>query len=244
VVSQLQRLNRLLDSSKRSLIDDVTVTTISQEAADARLPEAARTPSVQFTTALPPRTNARPFDDYMETGGRPADQNRNTNQFPTLLQPRQGKVPRTTDLAAEFADADNANLAKTTIMIRNIPNRYTQRELVLELEGMGFGDSFDFVYLPMDKSTRASLGYAFVNFINATWADKCMTDFQDYRFKRHRNFSSKIAVATVAHLQGLEKNLAHYEGKFVNSSKRKKNRPLVVHTLNTAGATHQTPSFA
>jgi hypothetical protein len=143
------------------------------------------------------------------------------------------KVPRDTDLAAEFEVSDSANAPKTTIMIRNIPNRYNQRDLVLELEEMGLTDSFDFVYLPIDRSTRATLGYAFVNFVNSTWANKCMNDFQGYRFKKYRGVANKLAAVSVAYLQGLEKNLAHYENKVVNSSKIKQGRPLVLLKTST-----------
>jgi hypothetical protein len=150
------------------------------------------------------------------------------NLLPSLLEPRQCDVPRSTDLAAKFAVSDNANSPKTTIMVRNIPSRYTQSELVSELEDMGFAGSFDFAYLPMDRSTRCTLGYAFVNFVSAFWADKCMNSLQDYRFKKYQKFSNKIALVSLAHIQGLEANLAYYEDKFVSSCKRKKGRPLVV----------------
>jgi hypothetical protein len=197
-------------------------------------PQAPQASAVQFTTVARTRVRGSPIQDPIHACECPAEQNTNVNSLPSRLHQRQFTVPRTRDLAAEFAVSDDANSPSTTIMIRNIANRYTQRELVLELEEMGFEDSFDFVYLPLDKSTRANLGYAFVNFVNATWASKCMDDFKDYRFKKYRNASNKVAVASVAHIQGLEKNLAHYENKFVNSCKLKKGRPLVLIKASSA----------
>jgi hypothetical protein len=152
-------------------------------------------------------------------------------------RPIFSKVPRSLDLAAEYERSSSAGSKPTTIMIRNIPNRYSQRELMLELEELGFVDSFDFVYIPMDKCTRANLGYAFVNFVEATWADKCLGAFQNYRFQRHRDVSSKIAAASVAHIQGLDNNLAHYANSVVNSSRHKQRRPVVLAKVsNTVAA--------
>jgi hypothetical protein len=209
------------------------------------LPAERSTPNSPQTALLQARTNPSTggnvslIEDHMLTREGPAEQNTNEDLLPSLLYGLAAvkstpKVPRTIDLAAEFEVSDHPSSPKTTLMIRNIPSRYTQRELVLELEEMGFTDSFDFVYLPLDRTTRAALGYAFVNFVSTSWANKCMDDFQDYRFQRHRAVSSKVAAVSVAHIQGLPKNLAHYENKVVSSSKFKQGRPLVLaKTSNT-----------
>ena len=39
-------------------------------------------------------------------------------------------------------------------MIRNIPNRYTQKQFAQELIQNGFEDKFDFLYLPIDTATE------------------------------------------------------------------------------------------
>jgi phosphatidate phosphatase PAH1 len=135
-------------------------------------------------------------------------------------------VPRTTDFTEKY-ESDSASLP-TTIMIRNIPNRYSQRELMLELEELGLANSFDFVYLPIDKCTRANLGYAFVNFVDPSFAEACNVIFDNYRFKRHQDLSSKIAAVSIAHLQGLDANLAHYANTAVRSSRHRRRRPLVL----------------
>merc|ERR1712048_454185 len=61
----------------------------------------------------------------------------------------------------------------TTMMIRNIPRRYSQEHLLMDLQELGFEGTFDFLYIPMDKTTTACVGYAFVNFIDPCWAEKC-----------------------------------------------------------------------
>lgn len=142
---------------------------------------------------------------------------------------RHNRVPKNVNLQAEF-QSQSAEI--TTLMIRNIPNRYTQRELMQELEEMGFADKFDFLYSPLDKGTMSNVGYAFVNFKTAQWASQCMQAFQSYRFKRHRKTSGKVAAVSAAHLQGLEANLAHYEKTAVNSAKMKQRRPMVLAAIS------------
>lgn len=146
---------------------------------------------------------------------------------------RHGRVPKNFDLAEEYRTAAQERPA-TTLMIRNIPNRYTQRELILELEALGFAGTFDFLYAPLDKGTMSNVGYAFVNFIDHTWAAKCMESFHGYRFKRHRKASGKIAAVSIAHIQGLEANLAHYKNAAVNTAKLKQRRPLVMANISNS----------
>eukprot|EP00933_Yihiella_yeosuensis_P046696 TRINITY_DN42280_c0_g1_i1.p1 TRINITY_DN42280_c0_g1~~TRINITY_DN42280_c0_g1_i1.p1 ORF type:complete len:324 (-),score=58.91 TRINITY_DN42280_c0_g1_i1:120-998(-) len=143
---------------------------------------------------------------------------------------RHGHVPKNVNLEEEYKNEEQK--AITTLMIRNIPNRYTQRELIAELEDLGFASSFDFLYIPLDKGTMSNVGYAFVNFIHEEWAQKCLQAFQNYRFRRHRKTSGKIAAVSVAHLQGLEANLAHYENAAVNTAKLKQRRPVVMANIS------------
>eukprot|EP00434_Breviolum_minutum_P028720 symbB.v1.2.025411.t1/scaffold2462.1/size78695/4 len=138
---------------------------------------------------------------------------------------RHNRVPRNVNLQEEYQSKEKD---VTTLMIRNIPNRYTQRELIAELEDLGFAGTFDFLYSPLDKGTMSNVGYAFVNFKTHEDASKCIAAFHNYRFKRHRKTSGKVAAVSAAHLQGLEANLAHYEKTAVNSAKMKQRRPVVL----------------
>lgn len=139
---------------------------------------------------------------------------------------RHGHVPKNLNLEEEYKNVREA--APTTLMIRNIPNHYTQRQLINELDDLGFKGTFDFLYIPLDKGTMSNVGYAFVNFVEPEWAERCMTAFQSYRFKRHR----KIAAVSIAHIQGLEANLAHYENAAVNTAKLKQRRPVIMANIS------------
>lgn len=86
--------------------------------------------------------------------------------------------------------------------------------------------------MPLDKGTMSNVGYAFVNFVDPANAQKCIEVFKEYHFKRHRKISGKMAAVSVAHIQGLEANLAHYENAAVNTAKLKQHRPVVMANIS------------
>jgi hypothetical protein len=101
----------------------------------------------------------------------------------------------------------------TTMMIRNIPCRFRQAELMSIIDGMGFEKTYDFFYLPMDSRKNANLGYAFVNFENAEVAEQCRASLDKYTFKTTN--SSKACMVKAADIQGIF-NLKHYRKSILN----------------------------
>eukprot|EP00747_Dinoflagellata_sp_TGD_P042923 gnl/TRDRNA2_/TRDRNA2_142384_c1_seq1.p1 gnl/TRDRNA2_/TRDRNA2_142384_c1~~gnl/TRDRNA2_/TRDRNA2_142384_c1_seq1.p1 ORF type:complete len:409 (+),score=83.17 gnl/TRDRNA2_/TRDRNA2_142384_c1_seq1:66-1229(+) len=95
-----------------------------------------------------------------------------------------------------------------TVMMRNLPNKYTQQMLLEEINLAGFAGTFDFFYLPIDPETHANRGYAFVNFDNPRNAHKFMAAFEG-RQMHHFN-SKKVVSCMAATLQGFEANYSHY----------------------------------
>jgi RNA recognition motif-containing protein len=124
------------------------------------------------------------------------------------------RVPRNVNLAEAFA-LTAKEVPITTLMIRNIPNRYTQNEVARELDSLGLEGLYDFLYVPIDKATKSNVGYAFVNFLKEDHAQTCFHIIDGYTFKKHRKARGKIASVAIAHLQGLEANLRHYENSAV-----------------------------
>jgi len=70
--------------------------------------------------------------------------------------------------------------SKTTVMLRRIPGHFTRSILIELLEDEGFEGSFDLVYVPMDFGCQCCLGYAIVNFLAASDADRCWRAFAGY----------------------------------------------------------------
>jgi len=96
----------------------------------------------------------------------------------------------------------------TTVMMRHIPNKYTQRMLVEEVNRAGFLGAWDFLYLPIDLETVANKGYAFLNFVDPRFAWMFCKTFEGRQMNRFD--SSKVISVTIATLQGFEANYSHY----------------------------------
>ena len=112
----------------------------------------------------------------------------------------------------------------TTLMIRNIPNRYSQSELLMEIREAGFDTKFDFFYLPMDHETHANFGYAFINFVDEREVAPFTKRFNGLKLNRFT--SNKIIQIVPAQLQGFQANLQHYCKKAVCTDDNIDYRPL------------------
>lgn len=95
---------------------------------------------------------------------------------------------------------------RTTIMVRNIPNKYTQ-DMLLQLFEKNHKKKFDFFYLPIDYNVRfefiqnnCNVGYAFLNFIHT----KFIADFyKDFHQRKWNKFNSvKVCQVCYARIQG------------------------------------------
>lgn len=109
----------------------------------------------------------------------------------------------------------------TTVMVRNVPSRYTQQKLMREINSMGFLGKYDFFYLPVQPHGRGNRGFAFANFSSSEAAEQfygCLNG------KPLRHFAQDMPVAVLpADMQGFEKNAEHYA---TMCSSRSQRRPL------------------
>mmetsp|Transcript_97086 Transcript_97086/g.172818 ORF Transcript_97086/g.172818 Transcript_97086/m.172818 type:complete len:415 (+) Transcript_97086:51-1295(+) len=135
-------------------------------------------------------------------------------------------VPKSVDLHSQF-QIETENRPKTTIMLRNIPNRYTQATLLQQINKVGFEGTYDFFYLPMDTQNRTNVGYAFINFVSPEELDRFTERFADYRFEDHA--SQKVARVSLAHIQGFVENIRHFSHRAVTQSRNSQYRPIVIH---------------
>jgi hypothetical protein len=131
-------------------------------------------------------------------------------------------VPKTENLDVPTDSKDPI----TTMMLRNIPNRYTQAKLLQEIDECGFEGSYDFFYLPIDVHSRSNVGYAFVNFVTDTEAARFQSFFSQHRFVLSNR--RKISMVSRAHVQGLEQNIRHFEHRAVTQARNSKLRPVVM----------------
>mmetsp|Transcript_35297 Transcript_35297/g.76935 ORF Transcript_35297/g.76935 Transcript_35297/m.76935 type:complete len:740 (-) Transcript_35297:134-2353(-) len=96
----------------------------------------------------------------------------------------------------------------TTVMLRNIPNRYT-RDMLAERLDAGYKAQYDFVYLPIDFNSKCNVGYAFINFRTPAIAAKFMQEFHGAKTKHALPgfSSSKVCEVSYARVQGRDNNM-------------------------------------
>ena len=108
---------------------------------------------------------------------------------------------------------DNVRTGKdrrSSLMVRNIPNKYTQQMLLSEFAAAGHGSTkMDFFYLPIDFKNKCNRGYAFVNFVD--YKD-IIPFFDEYNSRGWKRFNSdKICDITYARIQGKAAMLKRFE---------------------------------
>ena len=57
--------------------------------------------------------------------------------------------------------------SRTTLMIKNIPSKYTSMMLLLAIDEHCQG-IYDFIYLPIDFKNKCNVGYVFINIDRST----------------------------------------------------------------------------
>lgn len=118
----------------------------------------------------------------------------------------------------------------TTMMMRNVPNKYAQKVLLNEFDQMGFGGTYDFFYLPMDFSSKANLGYCFVNFVSPPLAAAFRSCFEGRQLSRFE--SPKVITVHPAVVQGLYNNMNNFAKAAMSRISNPKFRPLVFQNGN------------
>ncbi len=118
---------------------------------------------------------------------------------------------------------------RTTLMIKNIPNKYTISTFLDEIN-VEFKNKYDLFYLPIDYSNKCNLGFAFINFVDAFH----IIYFYDlYRGKKWKRFNSeKTCELLYAKIQGKKDSISHFEKGKVLSFDSEDKRPLILPTPN------------
>ena len=88
---------------------------------------------------------------------------------------------------------------RTTLIIRNIPNKYTISKLLKELNNNFYGQ-FDVLYLPQDQANKANLGYGSINFMDYIYLIKFYDMYQDRKWDSFQ--SSKRCQLAYSKYQG------------------------------------------
>jgi len=179
---------------------------------------------LQFRQALAQETCVQDVSDMLtslvDDSARPEQLEGNRRALRALLKERKaamrgeegGEVEKYKFRACNAAERDTGDFDAFghTVMLRNIPNQYSRHMLCQQLTKQGFESRYDFLYLPIDRTSDRNMGYAFINFRSAAWkqefvdlfdgtaASKCLPGFD----------SAKVCRVRRAQVQGQEANMA------------------------------------
>ncbi|KAH8052839.1 RNA binding-protein [Aureococcus anophagefferens] len=112
------------------------------------------------------------------------------------------------DFAFDQNKAAAGGDARTTLMVRNIPNKYTQKAVLEELD-VKFANTYDFFYLPIDFKNKCNVGYAFINLVVSKDALRLFKEFNGRRWTCFR--SGKVCAITYARIQGKQAMIQRFQ---------------------------------
>lgn len=102
------------------------------------------------------RLNEQIFDQYNQRRRNP----------PIFSAPRTPVSPTSTvHNTVDIRKVAQGQDVRTTVMLRNIPNRVDQATLKRLLDETSYG-KYDFMYLRIDFQNNCNVGYAFINFVD------------------------------------------------------------------------------
>ena len=88
---------------------------------------------------------------------------------------------------------------RTTLMLRNIPNKYTLNNVIEEID-RSFWGKYDYINLPIDYERKLNLGYAFINFVDPM---HIILFYETYHLKKWSKYKSEKKIdMTYADKQG------------------------------------------
>jgi len=154
---------------------------------------------------------------------------KNDNQSPTntALSPIMSATTKQSsdeceedDYTEEIAD----NNIKTTLMLRNLPNKYTRDMLLEEIAEKGLLGDLDFFYLPIDLRHKCNVGYCFLNIADPANVQRFKDTFHNGKLEQVK--SGKTCVVSDAKLQGLAVNIESYRNSAVMNM-AEKYHPLI-----------------
>jgi hypothetical protein len=199
-----------------------------QAQAGIGIPVGGAAPDKSYTSPGAPHVQAQQPPHQTKDKGLPKERKQKPNQKGGSDQPqknRQEPRPRKERPDAEVEPALDESL-RTSVMLRNIPNKYTQRMLLSVVHELGFSqECFDFFYLPIDFRNKCNVGYAFINFLTNQAAKQFFRALDGYQLRAFN--SDKVCAVAWARVQGLQGNIEHYRNSPIAGVPIPQYRPLL-----------------
>mmetsp|Transcript_4105 Transcript_4105/g.12338 ORF Transcript_4105/g.12338 Transcript_4105/m.12338 type:complete len:807 (+) Transcript_4105:176-2596(+) len=154
--------------------------------------------------------------------------NRNgTSPLPSMVTSPPPPAQNQSSIPARYqlniAKVMSGEETRTALMIRNIPNKYTQKMMLQALDANHRG-VYDFFYLPIDFKNKCNVGYAFINFRNVA---HIVPFFKEFHRRKWSKFNSeKVCEITFARIQGKASLIAHFQNSSL-MNEDPKCRPII-----------------
>ena len=133
----------------------------------------------------------------------------NKNQF---HEPSHKPLDKKFDLNIDIKRIIYLEDRRTTLMIKNIPNKFS-RDLILKTLDQAFKGTYDLFVLPTDSSGNKNYGYSFINFISCYYIPYFYYLFNNKNWSGTN--SKKICEITYSKIQGRNSLLSHYSNKII-----------------------------
>jgi hypothetical protein len=101
---------------------------------------------------------------------------------------------------------------RTSIMIKNIPNKFT-KDILLNIIDQNFSEAYDIFILPTDMGKNKNFGYAFINFISSYYIPNFYYMFNGKKWSNTN--SEKVCQIAYSKIQGKSNLTLHYPSKSV-----------------------------
>ena len=112
---------------------------------------------------------------------------------------------------------------RTTLMIKNIPNKFN-RDLLLSIIDQNFKSAYDLFILPTDANRYKNFGYSFINFTCSYYIPYFY--FLFHRKKWSSTNSKKVCEITYSKIQGRNNLLSHYASKMIFKNEEAKKHDI------------------
>jgi len=138
-------------------------------------------------------------------------------------------APQSDDEAAEVRYSTKSLLGKTTLVVRNIPARYTQQDI---LKRFWVPDgTFDLLFLPYSFKLGRTVGYGFINFTSPAYAQAFYRQWQGQMLAG--GSKAKPLDIHASRSQGIYDNMKHLSTSDVMRVKNTKYQPSVFHGMRS-----------
>jgi len=150
--------------------------------------------------------------------------NDNKNQGRSKRRTQEAEEGNLYDINIDRIDISGNGNGRTTVMIRNIPNKY-DLPLIAQTIDKNHKGKYDFFYLPIDFSNRCNFGYAFINFTDTKFIKDFYLEFNGKKWEKFN--SEKICEIKYARIQGYSNLMQHFQYSRVMNQQDKKLRPYI-----------------